>query len=99
MSMGFKVVIHDGYGCFGLSEAAYARLKEEGMSETDSWDICRHDPRLVRVVEEMGRKAHPSGKGLVVEEIEGDRYFIDEYDGAEWVVTPQSIARKWIVVR
>ena len=93
-----KVVIHAGYGGFSLSDAAEARLEAEGMSETDLWNVCRHDPRLVRVVEEMGPAAHPSGGPLVVKEIEGDRYYINEYDGWESIVTPRDVERKWIVV-
>ena len=94
-----KVVIHASYGGFGLSEAARERLEAEGFDTRESWEyIHRHDPRLVRVVEEMGPAAHPSGGPLVVKEIEGNRYYITEYDGWESIVTPQDVERRWIVV-
>ncbi len=100
MSMGFKVVINATYGGFGLSDAAEERLKAEGMDISDPFRVCRHDPRLVRVVEEMGAKAALSkGDALTIEEVEGDRYYITEYDGWESIVTPQDVEKKWIVVK
>ena len=47
----------------------------------------RHDPDLVAVVEVLGKEASGSFSDLVIEEIDGDEYYIDEYDGKETIVT------------
>ena len=52
-------------------------------------DIPRHDPILVRVVEELGNKANGSCANLCVIEVSG-LYRIDEYDGRESVQTPDN---------
>lgn len=84
-----KVVINNCYGGFGLSEAAIARLVEEGIEASEFSPGCpRHDPRLVRVVEELGQRADGPYARLLVAEVNEDRYFISEYDGMESVVTP-----------
>lgn len=49
-------------------------------------DISRHDPNLVRVVEELGEKANDAGSNLAIVEIPDDvEYVIEEYDGYEHV--------------
>ena len=94
----FKVVINACYGGFGLSDEAldlYCSYKN--IPESDElyyWDIERHDPDLIRVVEELGPKASTNFSKLVIEEVEEECYFISEYDGLESVVTPSSI--NWI---
>lgn len=49
----------------------------------------RHDPVLIEVVEELGEKANGEYTNLLIREIEGNRYRISEYDGNEWVITPE----------
>ena len=58
-----KVVINAKYGGLVSTEAAKI-LVEQGMEDIevdkDGWvlgqyDLCRHDPRLVEVVEKLGR--------------------------------------------
>ena len=49
-------------------------------------DVCRHDPALVQVVEELGEKAGGSYAKLTIDEVHGP-YRIDEYDGNESVMT------------
>lgn len=51
----------------------------------------RTDPVLVQVVEELGDKANGEYSELQVVEISGRKYRICEYDGMEWVETPDSI--------
>ena len=52
--------------------------------------IARHDPILVKVVEELGvEKAGGSLSNLKIAEVDGP-YRIDEYDGFESVETPNS---------
>lgn len=59
-------------------------------------DIDRHDPILVQVVEEMGEAANGEHASLYIEQIEGNQYLIDEYDGTETVLTPQTM--QWVTV-
>jgi hypothetical protein len=59
--------------------------------------IPRHDPLLVQVVEELKGKADGAYAELLVEEIEGDKYVIRNYDGQESVVTPAD-QPEWVVI-
>ena len=56
----------------------------------------RHDPELVKTVEDLGSEANGSCALLKIKEIKGDRYVINEYDGCERVVEPDDI--NWIIV-
>ena len=58
--------------------------------------ICRHSSLLVECVETLGEAANGSAASLEIKEISGDRYRIEEYDGAEGVVEPDDL--KWITV-
>ena len=53
----------------------------------------RHDPDLVAVVEALGKDTFSD---LAIEEIDGDEYYIEEYDGKETVVTPDDLC--WTVI-
>ena len=87
-----KVVINYMYGKFSLSPDAIARLAQVGVEASEFHPGCsRHDPRLVRVVEELGEAADGPYARLFVEEVEEDQYIIEEYDGMESVVTPSMI--------
>lgn len=57
----------------------------------------RHHPLLIECVKTLGPEA-ASGRfaSLEIVEIEGDRYRIDEYDGAEAVFTPETT--DWVVI-
>ena len=58
----------------------------------------RTDPVLIQVIEELGKDANGLGSDLVINELEaGTRYFIDEYDGMETIVTENLI--DWSVDR
>lgn len=51
-------------------------------------DICRHDPVLIQVIQEMGERANGQCAKLRLEELpSGTPYRIDEYDGNETVVS------------
>ncbi len=58
-------------------------------------DIPRHDSALVQVVEELGDRANDRCAKLMIEEIDGRLYRIEEYDGYESVATPEGT--EWIV--
>lgn len=59
-------------------------------------DYPRHDPELVKTVEDLGSKANGSHAHLKIKELKGNLYIIDEYDGSERVVEPDDI--NWITV-
>lgn len=91
-----KIVINTCYGGFTLSPKALMILDAElGVSNTEHSQVSRHDPILVRVVEQLGKEASGERASLVVVEISDDRYYIEEQDGWEGVWTPSNI--KWIV--
>ena len=56
----------------------------------------RHDPELVKTVEDLGSEANGSCALLKIKELKGNQYVIDEYDGCERVVEPDDI--NWIIV-
>ena len=64
--------------------------KNEDRQNGPSFDvrnISRHDKDLVRVVEEMGKKANSFCAKLAIETMnKGTLYRIDEYDGNESVI-------------
>lgn len=92
-----KIVINTCYGGFGLSSKALDLYNElSGKSEEFDWEIPRNDPYLVQVVETLGEKANGSCADLVIKDIPaGTLYRIDEYDGAEYLETADSI--EWSV--
>lgn len=79
----------------GMTPVVYesGAFKFVRAKEDDSWskgNIERHDPILVQVVEEMGRKANGNYANLVVEEVDGP-YRIDDYDGMESIQTQDTL--------
>lgn len=56
----------------------------------------RHHPDLVAVVEALGKEASGSCADLDIATISGKQYRIEEYNGAEEVVTPED--SDWIVI-
>ena len=58
--------------------------------------LKRHDPDLVAVVEALCKEASGTFSELAIAEIDEDKYFIDEYDGRETVVTPADLS--WEVI-
>jgi hypothetical protein len=95
-----KVVYNACYGCFGLSRAAAEKLAPLGVPEAVRWmndpeaqdddlrldETPRHDPRLVVVVESLGKAASGEFADLRVWSAEGPvAYDIREHDGKERV--------------
>jgi hypothetical protein len=92
-----KVVFNSCFGGFGLSEEAWDKLHELGVDqETSDWEISRHDPRLIEVVEALGKAASGMCAALTVAELKGSRYIINEYDGSERVIEPEDL--DWISI-
>ena len=59
-------------------------------------DDRRHHKDLVAVVEALGDDVNGPCATLEIREIDGNQYRIDEYDGAEDVITPSG--EQWIVI-
>ena len=97
--MANKVVYNDCYGGYGLSKAARVYLAGFGISEdVCEYDIKRHDPRLVQVVENLGIAANGECADLQIYHMlkHEYRYHIEDYDGLETVATPGNTA--WIEI-
>ena len=80
-----KVVINNCYGGFCLSKEG-AKLYEERAGKIFTVFVPRHDPVLVKIVEELGTNSYGSSAKLIVVQIPAefkDCYRIDEYDGTE----------------
>jgi 23S rRNA G2069 N7-methylase RlmK/C1962 C5-methylase RlmI len=91
-----KVVINDSYGGFVLSAIAEELYEIKSNKEFNVYDIQRHDPILVEVVTKLKEKASTRFSKLIIQEIDSDRYYIDEYDGLETIITPDTI--DWVIV-
>jgi len=63
---------------------------------TFSSDMPRHHPVLVACVETLGGEANGESAELKVVEIPGNQYIVNDYDGREWVTTPEDI--QWTTV-
>jgi hypothetical protein len=85
-----KIVINKCHGGFGLTDAAmfrYAEIKKiEDLTTLHIYDLCRDDPVLVQVVEELGEESFDRYADLKIVEIPEDvDWYIEEYDGLEHV--------------
>ena len=84
-----KIAINTCFGGFALSSEAVLFLKNKGLSEVDMLGIGleRTDPRLIEVIEKLGKKASAAGENIKIVEIPDDvkDWYIDDYDGVETV--------------
>lgn len=76
-----------------------SKLKDEFICcyVSDWFEDMRHHKDLVAVVEALGNDANGCGAKLAIEKVYGNQYRIDQYDGAERVVTPEDDVH-WIVI-
>ena len=92
-----KVVINADFGGFGLSDEAEALyIERKGITDPDWYysQIPRDCPVLVQIVEEMGEKADGRLSALKVVEVPDDAdWYVEEYDGSEWVAERHRIWR------
>lgn len=79
-----------------LNGRSIAQMQEDGVKKFHCWEIDRHDPILVQVVQELGEKANGDFAKLTIHQICGNRYRIGDYDGQETVIEPDDL--DWIVV-
>ena len=100
--MSHKIVVNKCYGGFSLSPKAAKMMGLEvdelsiDFGAVHCREIPRHSTELVKVVEDMGKEASGSYAKLQIEVIKGNLYQIGEYDGMEWVETPES--QEWIEI-
>ena len=64
---------------------------------SDWFEGKRHHKDLIAVVEALGSEANGSCADLAIAHISGRQYRIEEYDGAEEVVTPEG--SDWIIIQ
>ncbi len=77
---------------------APAVRRESLCMDVSSWfDHKRHHRDLVSVVEALGDKASGSYSHLTIVTITSNQYRIEEYDGAEKIITPED-TEEWIVI-
>lgn len=89
-----KVVINTCFGGFGLSREGLELYQTlSGGDGMDVYDVDRDDAVLVQVVETLGEKANGRHSQLKVVKIPSDvKWWVDEYDGKEWVA---EVHRRW----
>ena len=83
-----KIVINACHGGFGLSAEALNKYRELGITDPNfySRNIPRDDAHLIAVVELMGTEANNRFSELKIVEIPDDvNWYVEEYDGQEWV--------------
>lgn len=94
-----KIVINECYGGFGLSKEAQDMYCASKGIEPGEWNptwgfydnfsddgIPRNDAELIRIVETLGENSWGKHSELKIVEIPEDvNWYIEEYDGAEWV--------------
>lgn len=90
------IVYNDGWYLFDLSHAAQVQYTKMTGKKWDRWKVSRKDPALVKIVQEMGKKANPFGVSLKTRELPaGTRYKIDyPYPngcGKEEILLPEDI--------
>ena len=93
-----KIVVAADHGGFELSVTAisWLSLKYPKSMLNGLYIGYRHDDALVDCVETLGFRASPYLSVLMIEELEGNSYIIQEYDGAETVIEPKDI--NWITI-
>ncbi len=107
------VAYNDDFGGFGISRECAKFMADRGcedaqemLSLSDEDEIWvghlsgypRHDPLLILAIKELGLKAASAqGSRLAIHKLRGNKYYIDEYDGAESVVEPHSM--QWVEIK
>ena len=71
------------WSSLSVEDRQYLNSAHINMSELE-----RHDKDLIEVVEQLGAAASSRYAKLEVEEIEGNKYQVNEYDGSESIITP-----------
>jgi len=84
--------------CKENNEYSISAFKDQNLCYdiSEFFDDNRHHKDLVAAVEALGRDASGSCAALGIASINSKQYRIDEYDGAEDVVTPSE--ENWIFI-
>lgn len=94
-----RVVYNDSYGGYDLPPDVDSVLRCRGHKRPGC--LSRHHPALVTAVREHIVASHGDGDRscctLAIEDIDGDTYWIQEYDGKETVWTPGTVP--WVRAR
>jgi len=83
-----KVVINKCYGGFGITKKCLKLYnKLSGKKEEYDFDIERHDPFLIKAIEQLGEKESSDACAnlRIITIPDGEEYEIDEYDGIETI--------------
>lgn len=96
--MEYKVAYNACYGGYNFSDKAIEWFNQEYGTNYqyrhELADLPRHDPRIIECIETLGSDAGGSCSHLKIKVIDCPMYFIDEYDGSESVVEPDTL--NWI---
>lgn len=88
-----KVVYNACYGGFSISDEAVSWIEENYGKKVGRYYYrgdSRHSEELVKCVEALGKEANGDCASLKIAEISSNLYYIDEYDGSESVITPDT---------
>lgn len=86
-----KVVVNHTPGGFALSKEAINLLArnlevtEDEIKSRGDWHLQRHDPTLVRLVEDLGPRASARGSFLEIENFPSEGYQIQGRPGYETI--------------
>ena len=92
----YLVSLKDFGDCFSFEDYNDVEL-QDNLIYDDQVITSRHDPRLIKAIEELKEEADGRFSELKIAEIDSDVYIIHEYDGLETVVTPEDI--DWIKIK
>lgn len=83
-----KIVINTCYGGFHLSDEGLKYYEDLKIKANDYNDFNRHNPALVKTIEDLGEKSYDNfiSRPEIVEIEDGLEYEIDDYDGLEMVI-------------
>lgn len=94
-----EIALNVDYGGFSASKEALAWMKSQGLDFVPWRHDLRIHPVLIAAVKKFGdtfsEPDYPTS--VAIEEFLGDEFLIEEYDGAENVITPYS--RKFYSVK
>jgi len=82
-----EIVINTCYGGYQLSKEAYEKLELEWDGYGFAFEDDRSNPKLIKVVKELGSKKVSGGfaKLKIVKIPDNIDWYIDEYDGMEHI--------------